>query len=199
MSRSLLSRAFVLIIVLGFTSCDSNDSPAPLAPTRNPVVVFETSLGDFTVELYPLDSPITVGNFLRYVHEAFYDSLIIHRVIENFIIQGGGLDENMQSKTAHDPIPSEAENGLSNVRGTISMARTRDPHSATSQFFINVKDNLALDFRNSTPEGWGYCVFGKVVAGMDIVEAIRHVETTSRNGFNDVPIEPVFTRLRRKD
>ena len=199
MNWSRLFAASALAVVLSITSCGSDDNPAaPPAPTRNPVLVFETSLGDFTVQLYPLDAPITVGNFLRYVSEAFYDSLTFHRVIENFIIHGGAFDENMQKKPAYEPIPNEADNSLSNVRGTIAMARTGDPHSATSQFFINVKDNLVLDFRDETPRDWGYCVFGKVTGGMEVVDIIRGVETTSKSGYNDVPVEPVIiNRLYR--
>ncbi|UCH85750.1 MAG: peptidyl-prolyl cis-trans isomerase [Candidatus Latescibacterota bacterium] len=191
----LVTTAFLILF-----SCGSDDSCEPPDPTENPIVVIETTLGDITVELYPLNSPITVGNFLNYVHESFYNGLIFHRVIKNFMIQGGGLDESMLKKTpTHGPIPNEANNGLSNLLGTIAMARTADPHSATCQFFINVNDNKPLDYRDETPGGWGYCVFGKVIGGMDVVDAIRSVETTQRNGYTDVPVEPIIiSRIYRK-
>jgi cyclophilin family peptidyl-prolyl cis-trans isomerase len=185
--------AVFLGAVLTFASCESDNDPCK-PPTRinNPVVVFETSLGDFTVELYPLRAPITVGNFLRYVYEGYYDSLTFHRVIPDFIIQGGGFDEDMQKKSTYEPIPNEADNGLSNNCFTIAMARIVEPHSATSQFFINLRDNKVLDFQEKTPGGWGYCVFGKVVRGVDVVSDIGGVETTSRNGYSDVPVQPVI-------
>jgi cyclophilin family peptidyl-prolyl cis-trans isomerase len=186
------------LLTLG--SCGSEDNPCtPTNVVNNPIVVIETSLGEITVELYPLEAPITVGNFLRYAHEGFYDSLTFHRVIKQFMIQGGGFDENLIKKPVYEPIPSEASNGLSNVQGTISMARTADPHSATSQFFINAVDNLFLNFREETPFGWGYCVFGKVINGMDVVHDIESVETANRDGFSDVPVEPVvIVKLYRK-
>jgi peptidyl-prolyl cis-trans isomerase B (cyclophilin B) len=179
-----------LILVLSFGGCSDNSSD-PVTPAKNPVVVMETNLGDITLELYPLNAPITVNNFLQYIREDFYDSLIIHRVIKNFMIQGGGYDRNLQKKPTHDPIPNEADNGLSNVQGTIAMARSADPHSATSQFFINTVDNIFLDFREKSPIGWGYCVFGRIIEGMHVIHDIENVETSTQNGFNDVPVEPV--------
>jgi peptidyl-prolyl cis-trans isomerase B (cyclophilin B) len=197
--RLFVASAFAVVLVL--TSCDSDDNTsAPPAPLINPSVSIETSLGDITVELFPLDAPITVGNFLRYVYEEYYDSLTFHRVIENFVIQGGLLDEHMQTKPAHEPIPNEANNGLSNVRGTMAMARTLDPHSATCQFYINLLDNTSLDFRDRTQRGWGYCVFGKVTKGIAVVDSIGSVETTVRDGYASVPVEPVvIKRIYRID
>ena len=133
-----------------------------------PQVKFATSAGDFVVEVYPDKAPKTVENFLAYAREGFYSGTIFHRVIDGFMIQGGGFTAGFQQKPTRAPIPNEADNGLKNLRGTIAMARTSDPGSATAQFFINVKDNPALDYRASTPQGWGYAVFGKVVEGMDL-------------------------------
>jgi cyclophilin family peptidyl-prolyl cis-trans isomerase len=180
-----------IVLILVFSSCDTNDNPCTVPTETNPpVVVFETSMGDFAVVLYPKDAPKTVDNFLRYVSEGFYDSLTFHRVIKNFIVQGGAYDENMVKKPAYDPIPNEADNGRSNLRGTISMARTNEPHSATSQFFINHVDNPALDFES--PDRYGYCVFGIVIVGMDVVDNIANVKTVTRYGHRDVPEVPVF-------
>jgi peptidyl-prolyl cis-trans isomerase B (cyclophilin B) len=187
LSLSIIITVAGLTLALSFCGCDDDT----VTPVKNPVVVMETTLGEITLELYPLNAPITVNNFLEYVREDFYDSLIFHRVIKNFMIQGGGFDENLQKKQTHDPIPNEAENGLSNLQGTIAMARTHEPHSATSQFFINTVDNVFLDFREKTPMEWGYCVFGRVVEGMDVIHDIENVETTNQNGYNDVPVEPV--------
>jgi len=158
---------------------------------ENPVVVMQTSFGDITIELYPDKAPKTVENFLWYVDNKFYNGLIFHRVISNFMIQGGGFTPEMNKKQANAPIKNEANNGLSNAKGTIAMARTGEPHSATAQFFINVKDNKGLDFKSETPQGWGYCVFGEVIDGMDVVEEIRQVKTTNREGYQDVPEVPV--------
>ena len=182
----------VVSLILASASCESDDNPCSLpTQTNNPVVVFETTLGEFAVVLYPREVPKTVDNFLRYVNESFYDSLIFHRVIKRFVIQGGAYDDSLQKKPAHEPIPNEAENARSNTRGTLAMARNADPHSATCQFFINHKDNPLLDFREEAPNAWGYCVFGEVIVGMDVVDRIADVETTTRDGFQDVPVEPV--------
>jgi len=160
---------------------------APAA--KNPVVVIETSLGDITVELDRAHAPVTVENFLAYARAGFYDGTIFHRVIKGFMIQGGGLTPDMQRKPTKPPIENEAGNGLSNTRGTIAMARTADPHSATSQFFINTADNVRLD-RGREGTG-GYAVFGRVTAGMDVVDKIESVPTTDRAGHQNVPVEPV--------
>ena len=160
--------------------------------TKNPVVVLKTNYGDIYIELYPDKAPITVKNFLTYVKEGFYNGLIFHRVIPNFVIQGGGFDKDMNPrKPTHPPIKNESNNGLSNLRGTISMARTSDPDSASSQFFINLRDNTFLDY-GKTPQKWGYAVFGKVIKGMDVVDKIAGVKTTIKPPYRDVPVEPVI-------
>ena len=159
-----------------------------------PQVRLDTSLGAITVELADDKAPKTVENFLAYAREGFYSGTIFHRVIDGFMIQGGGFTAGFQQKPTRAPIPNEADNGLKNLRGTIAMARTSDPGSATAQFFINVKDNPALDYRASTPQGWGYAVFGKVVEGMDTVDKIRKVATGAGGPggqFSDVPTKPV--------
>ncbi len=158
----------------------------------NPRVVLHTDQGDITLELYPDKAPKTVENFLQYVRDGFYDGTIFHRVISNFMIQGGGYTQDYKRKRTRAPIPNEANNGLSNLRGTIAMARTADPHSATAQFFINVVDNKFLDYRAPTTRGWGYCVFGRVVDGMDVVDKIRRIPTGPAGPFaKDAPRIPV--------
>ncbi|MAZ65686.1 MAG: peptidylprolyl isomerase [Kangiellaceae bacterium] len=155
------------------------------------LVRFKTNFGDICIELFSAEAPKTVANFLNYCESGFYDGTIFHRVIDNFVIQGGGHTEDMERKTPGDPIDNEANNGLSNTRGTLCMARTPHPHSATSQFFINVADNKNLDFVSESMEGWGYCVFGKVVEGMDVVDQIKSVPTSYKNGMQDVPVENI--------
>jgi peptidyl-prolyl cis-trans isomerase B (cyclophilin B) len=150
-------------------------------------VKLETSMGDIVIELDEDKAPETVSNFLNYVRDGFYDGTIFHRVINNFMIQGGGMNDQMIAKSGQDPIQNEADSGLTNDRGTIAMARTQDPHSATSQFFINHKDNSFLNHTAPSVQGWGYCVFGKVTDGMDVVDAIASVSTTNRAGHSDVP------------
>lgn len=164
------------------------------AETSKPRVLLETSHGEITLLLYPDKAPKTVDNFIRYVRNGFYDNTIFHRVIKGFMIQGGGLTPDMQKKFTLKPIPNEANNGLRNKRGTIAMARTTDPHSATSQFFINSKENAFLDHQSKTPRGWGYCVFGEVVEGMTVVDTIEGVRTGVLAGRRDVPIKPVVIR-----
>ncbi|TYO98664.1 peptidyl-prolyl cis-trans isomerase B (cyclophilin B) [Geothermobacter ehrlichii] len=160
---------------------------------KNPQVRLRTSKGDITLELDAARAPETVANFLAYVDDGFYVGTIFHRVIDGFMIQGGGLDAELHPKTAgRPPIRNEADNGLSNARGTIAMARTSDPHSATSQFFINVSDNDLLDHSGKNPQGWGYCVFGRVVEGMETVDAIRQVATGTRGMYQDVPKETIM-------
>jgi len=164
----------------------------------HPVVVISTSMGDMEVELYTDKAPKTVENFLWYVDNKFYDGLIFHRVIDNFMIQAGGftadtLAADMVQKKGNAPIENEAYNGLSNEKYTIAMARLNDPHSASSQFFINNQDNSGLDHRDkSSPRSWGYCVFGKVISGQQVVDKISKVKTGLKNGMNDVPVKPVF-------
>ncbi|AJF01108.1 peptidyl-prolyl cis-trans isomerase [Pandoraea apista] len=167
----------------------SGTSLSALAQTIQPQVQFKTSAGNFVVELNPKAAPKTVENFLQYVNSGFYNGTIFHRVIGNFMIQGGGFTPEMNEKTTRAPIPSESQNGLKNVTGAIAMARTSNPNSATAQFFINVKDNASLDY--PSPDGYGYTVFGKVVSGMDTVEKIKGVATTRKGMYQDVPVTPV--------
>lgn len=155
------------------------------------MVLMKTNKGEIKIELFEEKAPKTVANFLGYVRDGFYNGTIFHRVISNFMIQGGGFDPNMEQKATQAPIENEANNGLSNIVGTIAMARTPDPHSATAQFFINVKDNNFLDFRSKSPDGWGYCVFGKVVAGMDVVDEIKSVSTGNFGMHGDVPRDQI--------
>jgi len=155
-------------------------------------VKLTTTKGDIVIELNEEKAPVTVQNFLNYVRDGFYDGTIFHRVIPNFMIQGGGFNDQMMQKMTQDPIKNEADNGLANDRGTIAMARTQDPNSATAQFFINHKDNAFLNHTKPDIQGWGYCVFGKVSEGMDVVDAIAAVTTTNRSGHSDVP-EDVIT------
>ncbi len=154
-------------------------------------VKLETSLGPIVLELDEEKAPKTVENFIGYVREGFYDGTIFHRVIKGFMIQGGGHTADLVQKPTGEPIPNEAANGLSNQTGTIAMARTADPHSASAQFFINTADNTFLDHQGETPQGWGYAVFGRVVEGMDIVRRIEGQATGSRGGYQDVPLESV--------
>ena len=156
------------------------------------MVKLTTNFGDITLELDAEKAPITVANFLQYVESAFYNDMIFHRVIDGFMIQGGGFDINMKQKSTKDEIKNEADNGLANDKYTIAMARTSIPDSASSQFFINGADNDFLNHTAPTSSGWGYCVFGKVVAGMDVVDKILKVKTTSKAGHRDVPAEPVM-------
>ncbi len=163
---------------------------------ENPVVLLKTTEGDIYIELYPEKAPKTVKQFLRYVNEGFYNGVIFHRVIKGFVIQAGGFDKDFKYKRPkYPPIPNEAYNGLKNVRGSVAMARTSDPHSANAQFFINLKDNHFLDFKSKTPEGWGYAVFGRVVKGMGVVDKIASIPTgivrTPYGFMRDVPKKPV--------
>jgi len=161
------------------------------AYAQNPQVQIKTSRGVIVAELYADKAPKTVENFLRYAKDGFYNGTVFHRVIDGFMIQGGGFDRDMRQKPARDPIQNEAGNRLKNLNGTLAMARTPNPHSATAQFFINVKDNDFLDFREPTPQGFGYAVFGKVVQGMDVVSAITKVATGNTGPHQNVPREPI--------
>ncbi|MBD3346254.1 MAG: peptidyl-prolyl cis-trans isomerase [Chitinivibrionales bacterium] len=161
------------------------------AEAANPQVKMETSTGTIIIELDAAAAPKTVENFISYVNDAFYDGTIFHRVIPGFMIQGGGFTPAMKKKQTKAPVQNEADNGLSNKRGTIVMARTNDPHSATAQFFINTVDNENLDFRSKDVRGWGYCVFGKVIDGMDTVDTIENVKTGRKGPYRNVPVEPV--------
>ena len=184
MTRNILPVLFAATVVLAGTVLAQ-------APAANPKVLFKTSQGDITIELYPAKAPITVQNILDYVEAKFYDGLIFHRVIPNFMIQCGGMDAEMRQKSGNPPIKNEAANGLKNTRGSVAMARTNIVDSATSQFFINLKDNTFLNHKDNTPEGFGYCIFGKVVAGMDVVDAIAKVPTVNKRGHGDVPLAPI--------
>ena len=167
------------------------------APAGNPVVVMETSQGTIKIELDQKNAPISTANFLAYVNDKFYDGTIFHRVIPNFMIQGGGFDSGMKQKPTKAPIKNEAGNGLKNTRGTIAMARTGVVDSATAQFFINVKDNDFLNHRDDSTQGFGYAVFGKVTEGMDVVDKIKSVKTGNKGGHDDVPVETVVIKSVR--
>ncbi|HPA95310.1 MAG TPA: peptidylprolyl isomerase [Thermoanaerobaculia bacterium] len=168
-----------------------NDPPATEAAGKAPRVRFETSQGVIVLELDAAKAPKTVENFLQYVRDGHYDGTVFHRVIPGFMIQGGGFSAEMQQKPTRAAVQNEADNGLKNRRGTVAMARTNDPHSATAQFFINLVDNTFLDYRGKTPQDWGYAVFGKVVEGMDVVDAIAKVKTGNRGPHQNVPVEAV--------
>ena len=184
------------LILTALLTCAAAFGPCGAAEPP-PQVVLETSLGDITLELLPEQAPGSVANFLDYVRAGFYDGTIFHRVIAGFMIQGGGFSADMVRKPTRDPIANEADNGLANERGTVALARTQDPHSATSQFFINVVDNGFLDHQSQTPRGWGYAVFGRVSAGMDVVDAVAASATGVVGGMPDVPLEPVVIRAAR--
>jgi peptidylprolyl isomerase/peptidyl-prolyl cis-trans isomerase B (cyclophilin B) len=205
MSRSSLfsTTLFVGALLLGISGCGASEpgkqtvSTAPAAgQPANPRVLIETSKGNITVEVFPGQAPQSAGNFLNYVKTGFYDGLVFHRVIPGFMIQGGGMTADMAENPKNAPIQNEADNGLKNLRGTLAMARTGEPHSASSQFFINVADNYFLNHRGKSFEGWGYAVFGQVVDGMEVVDAIIAVPRGNRGPHGDVPIEPVvMTRV----
>jgi peptidyl-prolyl cis-trans isomerase B (cyclophilin B) len=181
----------VLLVAATFVSGDGAGEPAMPTPGDKPRVALETSLGRIVLELDAARAPKTVASFLAHVRSGHYDGTIFHRVIRDFMIQGGGFDAGMRQKPTGAPVENEAANGLRNERGTVAMARTSDPHSATSQFFVNTVDNRGLDHQSKTPQGWGYAVFGRVVEGMDVVDRIERVATTTRGGHRDVPAEPV--------
>jgi peptidyl-prolyl cis-trans isomerase A (cyclophilin A) len=161
------------------------------------MIRFETTLGNFTVELFDDEAPVSVENFVKYVDEGFFDGTVFHRIVPGFVIQGGGFTEDMSQKENHPPIKNEADNGVKNARGTLSMARTNDINSATSQFFVNLKDN---DFLDHSRGNFGYAVFGKVTEGMDVIDKIAAVKTGRKRGFEDVPLDAVvMTSVRRID
>lgn len=162
------------------------------------MVHINTTLGSITIQLYMDEAPVTCKNFLRYIKEGFYDGTIFHRVIDNFMIQGGGFLPSLSQKPAHATIENEADNGLRNERGTIAMARTSDPLSASSQFFINVADNDFLNYTAPNPQGWGYCVFGRIAEGIDVVDKIKGVPTTSKMGYKDVPVSDILIDVEHK-
>ena len=156
------------------------------------MVTIHTTFGDIKLALDAEKAPKTVANFLSYAGDGYYDGTIFHRVIDNFMIQGGGFDTDMQQQACGDPVDNEADNGLKNDFGTVAMARTTDPHSATAQFFINVKDNDFLNHSGKSMQGWGYTVFGKVIEGSEVLDKIRAVATGSSNGHQDVPVDPII-------
>lgn len=159
--------------------------------SANPIIKMETSKGTMMIELDAEKAPLSAANFVSYVEDGFYDGLIFHRVIPGFMVQGGGMNPDMSEKPNKAPIKNEANNGLKNLRGTLAMARTNDPHSATSQFFINLKDNGFLDHTSESPAGWGYAVFGKVTDGIEVIDEIEKVKTGNHGPHGDVPLEPV--------
>ena len=184
------SRIFALIFGLLFSLT---------ALAAHPVVAMKTNMGGFTLELYPDKAPKTVENFLKYVKDGYYNGTVFHRVIDNFMIQGGGFDAKLEQKETRPPIQNEADNGLKNEAYTLAMARTADPDSATAQFFINVADNAFLDHTAPTPQGWGYAVFGKVVKGQDTVKKIAKVQTGARGPFHsDAPLETVVIESAKR-
>lgn len=177
-------------LLLLLSACGDNGTA-----DKNPAVSFVTDMGNFSVELYRGKAPITVQNFLNYADMGFYNDTIFHRVVPGFVIQGGGFSPGMKNKPPTEAaIQNEAANGLANEAGTIAMARTSEPHSATSQFFVNLKNNFALNHRSKEAGKWGYVVFGKVFEGMDVVQKIGRVKTTTRGGYSDVPVEEVMLK-----
>ncbi|WP_428240377.1 peptidylprolyl isomerase [Gynuella sp.] len=163
------------------------------------MITLKTNFGEIKLELFEEQAPKTCANFLKYIDDGFYNGTIFHRIINNFMIQGGGMEPGMQQKATNAPIENEADNGLKNEIGTIAMARTMDPHSATAQFFINVANNDFLNHSGKNMQGWGYTVFGKVVEGMDIVNQIKSVKTTSKMGHQDVPVDDVIIESCTRD
>lgn len=182
----------------GFFACERGKRMA-VRPDEHPVVAVETSMGIIKIELYPDKAPVTVNNFLEYVESRFYDGTIFHRVIPDFMIQGGGFQPGLVEKSANSPIKNEAGNGLKNEEGTIAMARTNEVNSATAQFFINVKNNAFLNHQDETPRGYGYAVFGKVIEGLDVVHQIEHVKTGTVGMYENVPVEPVAIKSVRRE
>ena len=188
--RNLISLAFLLL------TCGAHAANEGLVDTTS-TVILETSKGEITLELYVAEAPVTTANFLEYVKAGFYDGTIFHRVIQNFVVQGGGLMPNMQRKETRAPIVNEADNGLLNERGSVAMARTQDPHSASSQFFINLANNELLNHQSKTMRGWGYTIFARVVEGMDVVDKIAASATGFDGGMGDVPMEPIVIESAR--
>jgi peptidyl-prolyl cis-trans isomerase B (cyclophilin B) len=184
-TKYAVSILFLLATLVGCLETETQAPAVNMQSSAGTVVNMQTSVGTIVIELNAEKAPKTVENFLRYVNEGFYEGTIFHRVIDGFMIQGGGFTKDYKQKQTHKPISNEANNGLKNVRGTIAMARTSDPHSATAQFFINVVDNRFLNHTAQSTRGWGYTVFGKVVEGMDVVDKIRRVKTGSGGPFSE--------------
>ena len=193
----------VMMCAAGLTAHAENATPSSNPPAANTssskaelakMIDLHTSKGVITIELDHEHAPATAANFLQYVEDGFYNGVIFHRVIPNFMIQGGGMEPGMKEKKTRAPIKNEADNGLKNVLGSVAMARTSDPHSASAQFFINTKDNDFLDFNSQTPQGWGYAVFGKVIKGQEVVDKIAAVQTGKKGYYDDVPMETVIIK-----
>lgn len=203
-SREQRMKHLLLPAVLGLLAFAAGSTGTRADDTKNPVVIMETNHGTIKIELNEKKAPGTVKNFLKYVDDRFYDGLIFHRVIgkpssrKDFMIQGGGFLPGMKEKQARDTIRNEADNGLKNERGTLAMARTPDPHSASAQFFVNLADNEFLNHTAKNEDGWGYCVFGKVIEGMDVVDKIKAVETGNRGGHEAVPVKDVVIKSVRR-
>jgi cyclophilin family peptidyl-prolyl cis-trans isomerase len=195
-----LAGLFVALLLVAACSKSGTDAGGQGGQTASaPAVILKTSVGEIEIELFPDKAPESVKNFLAYVDEGFYDGTIFHRVIKDFMVQGGGYDGGRQKKPTRSPIKNEANNGLKNETATVAMARTSVPDSATSQFFINVENNAFLDYREATPEGWGYAVFGRVTRGMDVVEKIENAETEDGGGaFRNIPKSPVVIESARR-
>jgi cyclophilin family peptidyl-prolyl cis-trans isomerase len=194
MKNTLLPLAVVLIAILSLVSFSTIKGAQPMndESANNPQVLLETTMGNITIELDMQNAPDTGANFLAYVDDGYFVDTIFHRVIPNFMVQGGGITVDMRDKPSkRAAIKNEANNGLKNERGTLAMARTGDPHSATSQFFINHNDNTFLNFSSESPQGWGYAVFGRVIDGMDVVDEIARVQTGNSGGHQDVPLETI--------
>jgi peptidyl-prolyl cis-trans isomerase B (cyclophilin B) len=192
--KHLLGIFLIMTVGMLTTLAFSQDDNSPNKGAGMITVIMETTKGNITLELDSQKAPESVANFVKYAQSGHYDGTIFHRVIPGFMIQGGGFDVDMNQKSTNAPIKIEADNGLKNLNGTVAMARTSDPNSATSQFFINVKDNGFLDHTSPTPQGWGYAVFGKVTDGMDTVSSIERVKTTTNRGLQDVPVMEVVIR-----
>ncbi len=194
MNKTLLPLAVVIAAILSlfFFSTIKGNEPMNEATTENVSVLFETTMGSITIELDMQNAPSTSANFLAYVDDGYFVDTTFHRIIPNFMVQGGGISEDMSDKpSSREPIENEANNGLKNDRGTLAMARTGDPHSATSQFFINLVDNGFLNFTSESAQGWGYAVFGKVTDGMDVVDSMAKVQTGDKGGHQNVPLETI--------
>ncbi len=202
MNKALLPFAVVLVAILSlvFFSTIKGNEPMNQTSTENVQVLIETTMGNITIELDMKNAPNTSSNFLAYVDDGYFVDTTFHRVIPNFMVQGGGITADMRDKPSkHPPIENEANNGLTNDRGTLAMARTNDPHSATSQFFINHADNAFLNFTSESMQGWGYAVFGKVTEGMDVVDTIAQVKTGDKGGHQNVPLDTItITAISRQ-
>jgi len=192
LAKSMLSSIMLLCLINGAAFADHHSEQNSTTTNKNTMVTLKTNFGDIEIELNADKAPRTVENFLQYVKEGHYDGVIFHRVINNFMVQGGGFDADMKEKKSRGPIPNEANNGLQNEKYTLAMARTSEPHSASAQFFINTKNNEFLNFSSETQNGWGYAVFGKVVGGTEIVDKIEAVQTGQSGPYGDVPVEPVI-------